>query len=222
MFKQDPIFWWASSLFVLSLLLVVLTQNQLWLALMMGSYLLRPTLASLGVAKRFVDERQLSIHYRSSNIGFVVMLIACVFFAAKLGAEDNPTWEYFNMLILLGLATKALFNVVLVSSLREAATKIILTAGLLMTLFIGMESINRDISLNVLLNLLPGLTLIGLGLLSKQYPRAIGVVILLITVALEVAILGKGNGWGQIITGLVVGVPLVVAGVCLFTHPNSS
>ena len=51
MLKKDPIFWWATGIFVLALALFAVTQNQFWLALMIGSYLLRPTLASLGVAK---------------------------------------------------------------------------------------------------------------------------------------------------------------------------
>jgi len=89
MFKQDPIFWWASGLFTLAILLFVITHNQVWLALMIGSYLLRPTLASIGVAKRFVDERQLSIHYRSSNIAFVVLLIACLFSNGSSGSRGE-------------------------------------------------------------------------------------------------------------------------------------
>ena len=69
MLKKDPVFWWATGIFVLALGLFAATQNQFWLALMIGSYLLRPTLASLGVARSNVDERQMSIHYRSGNIG---------------------------------------------------------------------------------------------------------------------------------------------------------
>ena len=129
MSKKDPIFWWASGIFVAALLIFAITQNQLWLALMIGSYLLRPTLASLGVARRYVDERQLSIHYRSSNIAFVIMMIACVYFAASLNAEGNEAWETYNMVIIVGLVAKALFNVLLVKNLREAATKIIITVG---------------------------------------------------------------------------------------------
>lgn len=217
MFRKDPIFWWASGIFVLALLLFAITQNQLWLALMIGSYLLRPTLASLGVAKRYVDERQISIHYRSSNIAFVVMIFACIFFVAKLSAEGNHDWEIFNMIIVIGLATKALFNIVFAKNWREGATKIIITAGLLITLFVAMESVYRGLSLNTFLNMTPGLAIVGLGILSKHFPRAIGVVVLLITVALEFVILSKGLGWAQIGTALIVGVPLMITGVCLYS-----
>ena len=218
MLKKDPIFWWASGIFILALLLFTITQNQFWLALMIGSYLLRPTLASLGVAKRYVDERQLSIHYRSSNIAFVVMIIACIIFAAKLSAEGNPDWEIFNIIIAVGLVVKGLFNVVLAKNLREGATKIIITAGLLITLFMGMNSVEGGFSVKNLMNLIPGLAIVGLGILSKHFPRSIGVLVFLITVALEFVILSKGLGWAQIGTAIIVGVPLIIAGMCLFSR----
>lgn len=216
MFKKDPIFWWASGILILALLLFAVTQNQFWLALMIGSYLLRPTLASFGVASRYVDERQLNIHYRSSNVAFVVMIIACIFFAAKLNAEGNQNWEIFNMIIVIGLATKALFNVVFVKNLREGATKIIIAAGLLITLFIGMESVESGFSIKSLMNLAPGLAIVGIGILSKYFPRVTGVLVFLITAALEVAIFSKGLNWAQIVTALIVGIPLIIAGVCLY------
>ena len=221
MFKKDPIFWWASGIFILALLLFAITQNQLWLALMIGSYLLRPTLASLGVARRYVDERQLSIHYRSSNIAFVVMIIACIFFAAKLSAEGNHDWEIFNMIIIVGLAAKALFNIVLAKNLREGATKILIAAGLLITLFVAMGSVEQGLSFSTLLNLTPGLSIVGLGLLSKHFPRSIGVVVFLITAALEFVILSKGLGWAQIGTALIVGVSLMIAGACLYSRDKN-
>jgi hypothetical protein len=216
MFNKDPIFWWASGIFVLALILFVITQNQLWLALMIGSYLLRPTLASLGVARRYVDERQLSIHYRSSNIGFVVMMITCIILAAKLSAEGNSDWEYFNLVIIIGLVSKALFNVVLSQNLREAATKIIIVAGLLIALFNAMESVYGGFTWKIFAN--PGLAIVGLGLLSKKFPRAIGVVVFLLTIALEFFIFRRGFNWGTIGTAIIIGVPLMIAGACLYSR----
>ena len=220
MFKKDPIFWWASGIFILALLLFAITQNQFWLTLMILSYLLRPTLASLGVARRFVDERQLSIHYRSSNIAFVVMIIACVIFAVKLESEGNQAWEIFNMIIIIGLAVKALFNVILAKNLREGATKIILAAGLLITLFVAMDSLKQGF-LGFLMNLIPGLAIVGLGILSKYFPRVTGILIFIITIGLEIAIFSKGLNWAQIGTALIVGIPLVIAGVCLYSPDKS-
>jgi hypothetical protein len=221
MFKKDPIFWWASGIFILALLLATITQNQLWLTLLIGSYLLRPTLASLGVAHRYVDERQLSIHYRSSNIAFVVMIIVSIIFAAKLNAEGNEAWEIFNLVIIAGLAVKALFNVVLVKNLREGATKIIISAGLLITLFIAMGSVEEGVIFRSVQRLVPPLAIVGLGILSKYYPRLVGVVVFIATAALEFVILRKGFTWAQIGTALIVGIPLTFAGVCLYLPTKS-
>jgi predicted neutral ceramidase superfamily lipid hydrolase len=221
MFKKDPIFWWASGIFIMALLLAAITQNQLWLTLLIGSYLLRPTLASLGVAHRYVDERQLSIHYRSSNIAFVVMIIVSIIFAAKLNAEGNDAWEIFNLIIVAGLAVKALFNVILAKNLREGATKIIISAGLLITLFVAMGSVEEGVTLRSLQRLLPPLTIVGLGILSKHYPRLVGVVVFIATAALEFVILRKGFTWAQIGTAFIIGIPLITAGVCLYLPAKS-
>ena len=215
MFKKDPIFWWASGIFILALVLFATTQNQYWLALMILSYLLRPTLASFGVGRNSIDERQLSLHYRSSNIAFAVMIIACTVFAAKLEAEGNHNWEILSMIIIIGVAVKALFNVILVKNLREGATKIIIAAGLFITLFVALDSIKQGV-LSLLMNMIPGLAVVGLGILSKYYPRSIAVLIFLITIVLEVVIFNKGFNWAQIGTALIVGVPLIIAGVCLY------
>ncbi len=105
MFNKDPIFWWAAGIFVLALVLMAATRDQFWLVLMIGSYLLRPTLASLGLARRHVDERQMSIQYRSGNIAFVAMIITCIVLAVNLNADGNPAWEMFIVAIVVGLAS---------------------------------------------------------------------------------------------------------------------
>lgn len=220
MFKKDLIFWWASGIFMLALVLFVITQSQYWLALMILSYLLRPTLASLGVRRSFIDERQMSLHYRSGNIAFAVMIIACILFAAKLETEGNHDWEILHMIIIIGIAVKALFNVILAKNLREGATKIIITAGLLITLFFGMNSIEHGF-IGLIMNLIPGLVIVGLGILSKYFPRSIAVLVFLITIALEILIFRKGVIWAQIGTSLIIGVPLIIAGVCLYMSPKS-
>src|SRR3989339_1205800 len=109
MLKKDGIFWAATGIFVLAIVIFAITGEQLWLALMIASYLLRPTLASFGVVRRYVDERQMSIHYRSGNIAFAAMMITSVCLAVIQSSKDDPSWELFNILIIVGLATKALF-----------------------------------------------------------------------------------------------------------------
>lgn len=218
MFKKDPIFWWAAGIFVLAIALFAGTQNQFWLFLMIGSYLLRPTLASLGIAKRYVDERQLSIHYRSGNIGFAVTIIICVIFAVKLGSEDNHDFEWFAAAICLGLAAKALFNVILIKNFRQAASKIIIAVGLLAALF---ASLDAGSFVGIIMSALPGVAIAIIGLLAKRFPRTIGIVIILVAIAAIIFILSIRKNWGQIITAVIIGVPLLAAGVCLFKgHKN--
>lgn len=222
MLKRDPIFWWASGIFVLALLLMAVTQNQFWLVLMIGSYLLRPTLASLGFARRYVDERQMSIHYRSGNIAFAVMIITCIILAIKLNADGNPEWEMFNVAIIVGLATKALFNVLLVMNLREAATKVIIAAGLLLTLFVSIGSVDEGFSLGTFMRVGSMLAIVGVGLLSKKFPRIAGGIMFVITAVLVYAILKtKGLTIAQVATALIVGGPLATAAAFLFTRDKS-
>ena len=219
--KRDPIFWWATGIFVLALLLMAVTQDQFWLVLMIGSYLLRPTLASLGFARRYVDERQMSIHYRSANIAFAVMIITCIILAIKLNADGNPEWEMFNVAIIVGLATKALFNVLLVTNLREAATKAIIATGLLLTLFVSIGSVDEGFSLGTFLRVGSMLAIVGVGLLSKKFSRIAGGIMFVITAVLVFVIFKKGLTIAQVATALIVGGPLATAAAFLFTRDKS-
>ena len=162
--------------------------------------------------RRYVDERQLSIHYRSGNIGFRGDLIVCVIFAVKLGAENNPDFELFAAAIIIGLAAKALFNVILVRNFREAASTIIIAAGLLIGLFSAFDA---GSFIGVVMSVLPGLAIAGVGLLSRKYPRPIGIVVFVLTALIMIVIL-RSITWGQIVTAVVIGVPLITAGICLF------
>ena len=217
MSKRDPIFWWASALFVLALALFAITNNQFWLALMIGSYLLRPTLASLGVTKKHVDERQMNLYYRSGNIAFAVTLIMCVIFLAQLELENNHDFELFAGVIIVGLATKALFNVILAKNLREGAAKIIIGVGLMVALFSALDA---GSFVNILMAISPGLAIAGIGLLSKKYPRPVGILALvaaclMILFIMTIGLSNSGSLWTQILVAIVIGAPLITAGVCL-------
>lgn len=212
MFKKDPIFWLATFIFVSAIVIYSLTQNQLWLFLLAGSYLLRPTLASLNIAKSLVDERQMSIQYRSGNIAFAVMIIACIIMAVYQSSKDDHSWEFFNAIVIIGLAAKALSNVFLIGNYRESGTKIIIAVGLMSVLFASLEN---GFSIGTLMESTPGLAIVGIGWLSKKFPRTIGGIILAVTVMLSIFILSRGFIIGQIITAVLVSVPLVTAGVIL-------
>ncbi|MBU0509848.1 hypothetical protein KKH27_13580 [bacterium] len=215
MFKKDRIFWWAAGIFALSIVIFAATGEQLWLALMIASYLLRPTLASLGVARRSVDERQMSIQYRSGNIAFVAMIAAAVILAAVQSAKGDPNWDLFNIVIIVGLAAKALFNVLLVKNYREAAARIIMAVGLMVALFASMS---HGLSIVTLAEAAPGLAIVGIGWLSRKFPRTIGTLLFAVTVVLVVFILRKGFTIGQVTTAVLISVPLILAGTCLFVR----
>lgn len=221
--KKNPIFWWASTIFVLGLILFAITKNQIFvITFIVAAYLLRPTLASLGIAKKYVDERQMNLNYRSSNIAFVVMMFVCIFFAGHLIAKDDHTFEMFLMVIVIGIAAKALFNVLLSKQFREVAPKIIIALGLLIALFAGLGVIQHGVfSISFLMNVLPGLFIAGLGILAKYFPRIIAVVLFLIMLALIVFILSKGFTWGQIATALIIVIPLLVASLSLWKKPKN-
>ena len=104
MLKRDWIFWVASGIFALSIVIAAITRDQLWLFLMVASYLLRPTLASLGLARRSTDERQMSIQYRSGNIAFAVMIVASIVLAVVQQSKGDKSWEMFNIVIKIGRA----------------------------------------------------------------------------------------------------------------------
>lgn len=223
MLRKDPIFWWASGIFILALVLFAITQVDTFLALMVLAYLLRPTLASLGMAKKYVDERELSLNYRSGNIAFFVMMAACVFFAAKLRAENNHTGEMFYMVIVIGIVTKALFNIFLAKNFREVAPKIIISVGLLVALFSGMGSIRHGVfSINFLMNILPGLAVTGIGVLSKFYPRIASIVIILFAITFFIRRLTLDTSWATIGVILIIGVPLLAASWGLWREPKIS
>ncbi len=220
-FKKDPIFWWASGIFILSLVLYAITQFDPFLALMIFAYLLRPTLASLGVAKKYVDEREMSLNYRSSNIGFVAMMIACTFFSVKLRLENNDVAEIFFMVMVIGIVVKMLFNVLLTKNFRDIAPKIIISVGLLMALFGGMGSIRHGLfSVPVIMNSLPGLILIGIGVLSKYYPKIAASIIFLLAVSFVIKRLLVSIDWGNVGTILIITVPLFSAAVGLWIEPK--
>jgi hypothetical protein len=218
MLKRDWIFWVASGIFVLAIVLAAVTQDQLWLFLMVASYLLRPTLASLGMARRSTDERQMSIQYRSGNIAFAVMIIASIVLAVVQESKGDKSWEMFNIVIILGLATKALFNVLLIKNYREVGSRIIMAVGMLVLLFVAVEN---GFTLGGLIESAPWILIVGIGWISRKFPKTIAALVFVVTAALLFVILGKGLTVGQLATATLVCVPLITAGVCLILPERS-
>jgi hypothetical protein len=223
MFKRDPIFWCACGIFILVLALYAVTQYDAILMLIVFAYLLRPTLASLGLAKKHFDERQMSLNYRSSNIAFVVTIIACILMSVKLRAENNAAAEMFFVVIVIGVVAKALFNVLLTKDFREVALKIIVSVGLFIALFAGMGQINHGIfSLDFFTNILPGLVLIGIGIMSKYVPRIASILVLLLTLSFIIWRIIKVEFEDAIGAILIISVPLLFASYGLWRESRIS
>jgi|GEM_PF-4058614 len=220
MFRKGPVFWWACGIFVSALILFAVTQLQIFLMLIVAAFLLHPTLASLGMIKKLVDERELSINYRSSNLAFFVVMIGCVFFAAKLESENDHAYEMFYMIIVIGIVAKSLFYTLLTNNFRNTGPRIIITVGLFVALFSGIGYIDHGVfSLEFIMNILPGLILTVMGVISKYRPRAIAVAIFLATVSLIIFIIRNEITWATTGTALIVGVPLLSASLGLWRDP---
>jgi hypothetical protein len=117
--------------------------------------------------------------------------------------------------IILGLAAKALFNVLLVKNYREAGARIIMAVGLLVTMFVAAEN---GPTVGGLVESAPWLGIVLIGWLSRKFPRTIGTIMFVVAAALLIFILQKGFSLGQFATALLVCVPLLLAGACLFAR----
>ncbi|MDK9700337.1 MAG: hypothetical protein OEM52_09355, partial [bacterium] len=284
--NKDWIFWVATGNFALALILFATTNNQLWLFLLVGSYLLRTTVASLNIDRKRIDERQMTIHYRSGNIAygvtnttalllaayylvqqdtrwlafflvvaigvlaralfvmviakdfhpnllqnirfsihaaftyfrkqldewqlsvhyrsgnfaFAMVMLSTIVSALYFASTNDHTWEMCNVVVLVGLTTKALFNVLLVKNYREGASRVITTVGLMMMLFSSLElsgSLQANgFQLELFFEMIPSAALIAIGLLSKIIPRVVGIFIFMMTAGLLFIILGRGISIG--------------------------
>jgi hypothetical protein len=215
MLKRDPIFWTASAIFVLSLVLAA-TVHEIALLLMPFSYLLRPTLHALALARRYADERQLTDQYRSGHIAFTVVVTGLIVLAAERQINSEPADAYFALLCI-GIAAKALANRMLGRDWRPIGITIVLSVAALMTLF-GL--IEEGLTFAGLMHSIPGLILAAVGVTGIRYPRAAG---LLTAVAAAFAIyFFKLYLLRQLPTFLLIVVPLFIASACLFFGRESA
>lgn len=213
--KRDPIFWTASAVFVLSLILAA-TLHESALLLMAFSYLLRPTLHALGRARRYADERQITLQFRSGNIAFTVLVAGLMILAADRQLRHEPA-EPFVILLCLGLATKALANRLLGKDWRPTGIVIVMAVAAMMTLFGLLE---EGLSFDGLMHSIPGLILAAIGATGFRYPRLAGI--------LTAAAAGFAIYFFHLYTlrqlpvFLLLAVPLLIAAVCLFFGRETS
>ncbi len=210
--RIDPVMWWTWGVFTLSLILFAFTGSDVFLVLVVTAFLLKPTLASAGMLKKYVDEREMSINFRSGNLAFFVMMLACVFMAAILRSQDDNASEMFYMVIIIGIVAKGLLYILMSKNFRETAPKIMITAGILIAAFSGIGVIRHGVfSIDFLMNVLPGTVIIAVGIVSKYYARAGAVSILAIVVFLSLIIFKRGFDWSSAGTALIVVIPLLAA-----------
>jgi len=215
MYKWDSISWWATGIFVLSLLITVLTKSDIYLLLMIGSYLLRPTLYALGVSTQNTDERLNLIQYRSGNLALTIVIISIIVLAVRNSIEGKPT-DDFNFILIIALAARALSGVLLVGNYREAAVRISIGVGAFWLLFVGLEN---GLSLHFLLEGLPGFLFIGIGLLGRIKPLISAGIFAVLTFAALIMIsffAAPGFTVSQVMVALLVSIPLGAVSWCFF------
>ncbi|UCE23880.1 MAG: hypothetical protein JSU74_11355 [Candidatus Zixiibacteriota bacterium] len=205
MFDRDAIFWWATGIFLVSLLLALLVSTYFVYGIILA-YLLRPALHSAGLADNYADERQKQIQFHSGNIAFVVLIIAIAVMAvqAELSGETIDT---FATLLAIGLATKAIVGVIMVRDYRAAGVQITISLGLIVTAFIVLEA---GFSIGTIIGAVIGIMISMVGLIGIAYPRVLGGLLVAVAAAIWVMI---GPGF---VVALLLPLPLVVAAACLF------
>jgi hypothetical protein len=223
MIKRDRIFYIACGLLVVGLVLAVMDQYIALLPLV-GSYLLRPTLHALGLAKKTADERQIQILSRSGNIGFLVVMFGATVISILRMYQGEPP-DDFHLLIVLGLVTKAIVGLLMIGDLRNAGRILLVSYGLIAGVFVGAQGVNEIQAGETPWETIVGVGLIivfiTLGLLAKKYPRPVGMVVMLGAVGMiwdrslwEFS--DKDNG-----TWIFVILPLALIIACLWGKPDT-
>ncbi len=219
--RRDAIFWAATVIFVVSATLATVV-DQGFLLLAVASYLLRPALHSLGFFMKLVDERQMQIQYRASNVAFTALVMGNVCVIVYLMGKGDHTWEMVNAVLMVGLAARAIAGLLMVGDPAVAGPRIVMAVGAFLCLFGVLEGgLPGGIAHG-----LPGLAVIGLGFAARKAPRAIAGVLLVLSVALIVLVVGtayrrESLNWGTAVTALLLGVPLVVGAVCILRGASS-
>ena len=211
MFKRDRIFYSACGLSCVGIVLAVLGYD-FALLLFVAAYLLRPSLHEFGLAKQYADERQLTIHSRSGNIGFIVVMLAAVGLALwRISRGEQP--EELYELIFLGLAARALTGLIMTGEYRKAGVVIISAVGIFLTLFIVAEG---GFSVASIFGIVLGGIIVGLGQLARKFPKTMA--FLLAVVAVGAIFSFRLYDFRTVSTGLwlLLVTPLVTAAACLF------
>lgn len=223
MFRRDRIFYIACGLTVVGIVLAIF-DLAIAILFLVGAYLLRPTLHALGVANKYADERQIQIFSRSGNIGFlVVMYFAAIMSVIRMANGQPP--DDFHMIIVLGLATKAIIGLLMFGDLRKAGVIILISYGVIMGVFAGMQGVDEIRAGETPWETFAGLGLIIvftiLGILARKYPRPVAVILMLASVVVIVKLRiweFTDHNVGELI-GIILPLALITA--CLWGRPDT-
>lgn len=218
--RRDPIFWAASAIFALGLALAGV--DNAFLLLLVAAYLLRPTLHSLGYFRRLIDERQLQIQYRASNIAFSTMVVGLIIVMVVLMRRDDHTWEMLVAVLMASLAARALAGLLMTGDVNVIGPRILIAVGGFVALFGLLEGVESPGSL--VAHVIPGLAVAGLGLAARRWPRPVAWVVLAAAAALTVGLVSSAfsdrpGAWGTVLALALMAVPAAVAGVALLRRP---
>jgi len=222
--RRDPIFWMAAAIFVVALALAA-AFGQGFLLLMVGAYLLRPTLHSLGFFRTLADEREMQIQYRAGNVAFATMVLGVIVVIARLMTTGDHAWEMLVPVLLFGLAARALARLLMEGDLAVAGPRIVIAVGLFLVLFGLLEG---GVALpSTMSHGVPGLALALLGLAARKRPRPVAFVLLalaaLVTTLVVASAVGVGRQlmWGTVVAVALIVIPVIVAAVCLLRASSS-
>ncbi len=221
MHKWDSISWFATGIFILSLLLTFFSHNDMFLFLMVGSYMLRPTLYALGLFTETADERQMLIQYRSGNIALTILVAVIIIFAIKSKLEGKSA-DDFNVLVAVGIAARALSGILMVGNYKKTGFYIGLSVGALWLLF---AIISHGITIDMLAEASPGILILLTGIIGLKKTLVSSVIFILVTVV-AFYFIGFKTAHGftiyQLTTAVLVSLPLLMAALCFYKGAKES
>ena len=216
MTKHDRIFAIACGLTGAGILLATLG-HEVGILLLVVAALLRPALHEFGLAKQYADERQLVLHSRSGNIGFIVMVLVAVGMALWRVSRGQSPGELYQV-IALGLAARAITGLVLGGEFRKAGATILGAVGVFLGIFIAMEV---GFSWGLLVAVILVLLILGIARMALKWPRIIAVILTLLVLGVILGFdLYRFQARGITLWLLMV-TPLSIAAACLFLGSGS-
>lgn len=213
--KRDRIFFAASALAVCGLILFI-ADIQAGLLLLAAASILRPSLHEAGITDGNADERQLIIHSRAGNIGFLAVIIAASGFALWRMSRGEPAEELLQI-IVIGLATRALTNQVMIGEYRNAGILILRVMGGFVALFLVAEA---GLMPGTVIGIIAGGLIIGFGQLARRFPLLIAAILVAAIILVIVFFRLYEFRAMQSALWLLFVMPLAVAVTCLYLGRN--